>query len=147
MNISMDKYKTGELGRALKKVYRGEIKVSDSVELAKREISEVFKKNTAAPERDTDTGFFGDVAGKCPICGKDVVRNRFGYGCKGYKEGCKFKIGGTICGRDISIANVRKLLETGKTYKIEGFVSKKSGKEFSASLKLDENKNVVFDFN
>ena len=147
MNISMDKYKTGELGRALKKVYRGEIKVSDSVELAKREIIEVFKKNTAAPERDTDTGFFGDVAGKCPLCGKDVVRNRFGYGCKGYKEGCKFKIGGTICGRDISIANVRKLLETGKTYKIEGFVSKKSGKEFSAFLKLDENKNVVFDFN
>ena len=147
MNISMDKYKTGELGRALKKVYRGEIKVSDSVELAKREISEVFKKNTAAPERDTDTGFFGDVAGKCPLCGKDVVRNRFGYGCKGYKEGCKFKISGTICGRDISIANVRKLLETGKTYKIEGFVSKKSGKEFSAFLKLDENKNVVFDFN
>ncbi len=147
MQISMDKYKTGELGKALKKVYRGEIGVSDSVELAKREISEVFKKDTKPPERDTDTGFFGDVAGKCPLCGNDVVRNRFGYGCKGYKDGCKFKISGTICGRDISISNVKNLLATGKTYKIEGFISKKSGKEFSAHLKLDENKNVVFDFN
>lgn len=147
MNISMDKYKTGELGKALKKVYRGEIKVSDSVELAKREISEVFKKDALPPERDKDTGFFGDAAGKCPLCGNEVVRNRFGYGCRGYKEGCKFKISGTICGRDISISNVRKLLETGSTYKIEGFVSKKSGKAFSAHLKLDENKNVVFDFN
>lgn len=146
MNISMDKYKTGELGKALKKVYRGEIAVSDSVELAKKEISEVFKKNASAPERDTDTGFFGDIVGKCPVCGSDVMRNRYGYGCKGYKNGCKFSVGSTICRREISASNIKKLLQTGSTYKIEGFVSKKSGKEFSAYLSLDENKKVVFRF-
>lgn len=146
MNISMDKYKTGELGKALKRVYHGEIAVSDSVELAKKEISEVFKKNASAPERDTDTGFFGDIVGKCPVCGSDVARNRYGYGCKGYKSGCKFGVGSTICGREISVSNVKKLLETGLTYKIEGFISKKSGKEFSAYLRLDENKKVVFKF-
>lgn len=146
MNISMDKYKTGELGKALKKVYRGEMEIADSVELAKSEISEVFKKNTSPPEQDKDTGFFGDIVGKCPICGADVSRMRYGYGCKGYKEGCRFKVGSTICGREISVSNVKKLLETGSTYKIEGFVSKKSGKNFSAYLKLDENKNVVFEF-
>ena len=37
MNISMDKYKTATLGKALKSVYRGEIQISDSVELAKKE--------------------------------------------------------------------------------------------------------------
>ena len=147
MNISMDKYKTSELGKALKKVFRGEIEIKDSVEIAKAEIDEVFKKDSAPPEKDSDTGFFGDVAGKCPSCGKDVIRNRFGYGCRGYKEGCTFKIGGNICGRDISIANVKKLLETGKTYKIQGFVSKKSGKSFDAYLKIDDEKKVVFDFN
>lgn len=147
MNISMDKYKTSELGKALKKVYRGEIKISDSVEIAKAEIAEVFKKDSAPPEKSSDTGFFGDVAGICPVCGKDVIRNRFGYGCRGYKDGCTFKIGGTICGKTISIANIKKLLETGKTYKIEGFVSKKSGKSFDAYLKLDNEKKVVFDFN
>lgn len=146
MNISMDKYKTSELGQALKKVYRGEIEISDSVELAKKEIREVFKKDLLPPEKDNDTGFYGDKVGKCPLCGKSVIRNRFGYGCTGYKDGCKFKISGTICQRDISFANVKSLLETGKTGKIEGFVSKKSGKTFFAYLKLDENKNVVFEF-
>ena len=38
LNISMDKFKTSEMGRALKKVFRNEIAVNDSVELAKEEI-------------------------------------------------------------------------------------------------------------
>jgi len=37
------------------------------------------------------------------------------------------------------------MLETGKTHKIEGFVSPKNGKAFSARLKL-ENGRAVFDF-
>lgn len=146
MNISMDKYKTSELGKALKKVYRGEIAIEDSVELAKNEIKEVFEKEATPPEKDTDMGFFGDEVGTCPLCGNIVTRNRFGYGCRGYKEGCKFKISGTLCGRDISLVNAKRLLECGETYKIEGFISKKTGKEFSAVLKLDAEKNISFDF-
>ena len=94
---------------------------------------------------DTDDGFFGDVAGKCPLCSNDVTRTRFGYGCRGYKDGCKFSVGNFICNRVISISNVTKLLETGKTNKIQGFVSKKTGKSFDAYLKL-ENDKVVFSF-
>lgn len=146
MNISMDKYKTSELGKALKRVYRGEIEIADSVALAKKEISAVFDNSGVAPERDTDMGFFMEEAGDCPLCGKKIIRNRFGYGCTGYKEGCRFKINGRICGRDISMSNVKKLLQTGETYKIEGFISQKTGKEFAAVLKLDEEKKLVFDF-
>ena len=46
----------------------------------------------------------------------------------------------------ISKANVEKMLETGRSYKIDGFVSPKSGKTFQAFLKL-ENGRAVFDFN
>lgn len=145
MKISMDKYKTSEMGKALKKVFRGEFTIADSIEIAKREISEVFSEKNDTPETDTDDGFMGDVAGKCPICGEDVVRTKFGYGCSGYRNGCKFSVNRKICGRVISINNVKQLLETGKTYKIEGFVSPKSGKEFSAFLKLDNGK-AVFEF-
>ena len=145
MNISMDKYKTSELGKALKKVYRGEFKIADSVALAVSEIKEVFAKTEQKIEFDTDDGFFGDVVGKCPVCGKDVVRTRYGYGCSGYKEGCKFSVNNVICDRVISITNMKMLLETGKTSKIEGFVSKRTGKTFAASLKL-ENGKAVFDF-
>ena len=144
MNISMDKYKTSQLGQALKKVYRGEIMISDSVKMAQDEINSVFSNEKLPPEKDTDDGFLGDIAGKCPVCGKNVVRTRFGYGCTGYKDGCKFSINNIICGRVISLSNAKKLLETGRTYKIENFISK-NGKNFSAYLKLEGNR-AVFDF-
>lgn len=144
MNISMDKYKTSELGKALKGVYRGELTVDDSVELAEREISEVFKRRELPPETDTDDGFFGDVIGACPVCSKEIVKGRYGYGCRGYKEGCKFKIGGVICQRVISVTNAKMILETGRSSKIQGFVSK-SGKPFDAYLKLVGDK-VEFEF-
>lgn len=145
MKISMDKYKTSELGKALKKVYRSEMTVEDSVELAKNEISEVFQKRDTTPEEDADYGYFGDVVGKCPLCGEEVVRTTFGYGCRGYKtSGCKFAVSLKICGRIISLNNVRRLLESGETNNIKGFVSK-SGKTFDATLVL-KNGEVKFHF-
>lgn len=143
MDISMEKYKTSELGQALKKVYRKEITVDDSVKLACNEILEVFKKKNSSVEKDKDTGFYGDIIGKCPLCGNDVIKNRYAYGCKNYTE-CKFKINTRICNRTISKSNAELLLKNGETSKIEGFVSK-NGKSFDAKLKLDKDK-VVFDF-
>ena len=100
-------YKTSELGRALKQVYRGTLSVKESVRLAEAEIREVFKKKEEPPERDTDTGLFGDEVGTCPLCGGTVRRTTFGYGCGNYKEkGCRFSIREVICGRTVSIAAV-----------------------------------------
>ncbi len=146
MGISMDKYKTSTLGQALKKVYRGEMTVNDSVLLAEDEIKNVFgQKPCEDLSTDTYNGFFGDVIGKCPVCGGDVVKGRYGYGCRNYKDGCKFSIGGVICSRVISVSNAKMLLEQGRSSKIKGFISKK-GNPFDAVLKLEDNK-VVFDFN
>lgn len=145
MQISMDKYKTSELGKALKKVFHGAMTVEESVSLAEKEISEVFEKKQLPIEKDCDTGIYGDVVGTCPICGNKVVKGRYGYGCLGYKNGCKFRFGSYICKRPISIANARLLLSDGKTSVIEGFTSK-NGKKFDARLILDSEKKVVFDF-
>lgn len=144
MDISMDKYKTSELGQALKKVFRNEMSVDESVDLAKKEILDVFAEKQQTTQTDTYNGFYGDEVGVCPLCGNKVVKGRYGYGCVGYKEGCKFRIGGVICKRVISLANAKLLLETGKSTKIQGFTSK-AGKPFDAVLKLEEGK-VVFDF-
>ncbi len=144
MNISMDKYKTSEMGKALKKVFRNEMTVDDSVGLAKKEIQEVFTKKDVEIEKDTDIGFYGDVVGKCPLCGGEVIKNRFAYGCRDYQN-CKFKVSLQICGRIISKSNIEKLLSEGVTSNIEGFVSK-NGKNFNAKLKLDDDKKIVFDF-
>ncbi len=144
MEISMDKYKTSELGKALKSVFRDEMTVDASVDMAKKEIQEVFTKKDVSIEKDTDIGFYGDVVGKCPLCGADVVKNRYAYGCRDYQN-CKFKVNTQICGRVISKSNVEKLLSEGVTSNIEGFISK-NGKNFNGKLKLDEEKKVVFDF-
>ena len=95
---------------------------------------------------DTNIGVFGEIVGKCPLCEKDVLRTKFGYGCSGYREGCKFSINKSICKRVISVSNVKMLLATGKTSKIQGFVSK-NGKSFDAVLKLEDGGRIVFDFN
>lgn len=145
MNISMDKYKTSEMGKALKKVYRGEIGVYDSVALAKDEISQIFTRTEMPPETDDYTGSYGDVVGICPLCGKEIVRGRYSYGCRGYKEGCGFSVSLNICSRNISVSNVKLLLETGQTSKIQGFISKKTGKRFDGKLKLVDGK-AMFDF-
>ncbi len=145
LGIEMDKYKTCEMGKALKQVYKNTMTVSESVGLAKAEVAKYFDTNVSvAPEDDTDTGFFGDKVGVCPVCSRAVKRGKFSYGCIGYKEGCSFKINAVICGRAISVSNVKMLLENGKSSKIRGFVSKK-GTLFDSYLKIEDGK-CVFEF-
>jgi DNA topoisomerase-3 len=145
LQIRMDKHRTSEMGKALKKVFRGEMTVEDSVALAANEIREVFDRPVLPPEEDNDIGLYGDDVGTCPLCGKPVMRGKFSYGCRGYRDGCEFKVGLFIGGRAISVSNMKSLLETGRTAKIRGFVSKKSGKTYDAYLKLEDGK-AIFDF-
>ena len=143
LHISMDKYKTSDMGRTLKRVFRGQATIQDSVAMATREIAAVFEQG-----RDTadDIGYFGDVIGACPLCGSEVKRFRNFYGCSGYKSnGCKFSVQTNICRRSITISHVQALLSDGKTPVIEGFVSPRTGKAFNAALKL-ENGRAVFEF-
>ncbi len=144
MGISMDKYKTSEMGRILKQIYRNNATIEFGIQQAENEIAEVFRKKEASIETDTDNGFYLDKVGVCPLCGRDVLKSRYGYSCSGYKEGCRFSIGGVICRRVISKSNAQLLLETGKSSEIQGFISK-TGKPFNARLKL-ENGLVKFDF-
>ncbi len=137
MNIGMDKYKTASLGRALKRVYRGEITPMDAAKLAEEEIASVFSQ-------ENPDGWAGDDVGVCPLCGGKVVRSRYGYGCSRYRDGCKFKINRQILGRPISLAEAQAILNGGTTGQLDGFTSK-NGKPFSAALKLVGG-DVKFDF-
>ena len=145
MNINMDKHKTSQLGKALKQVFRGQMEIEESVALAVDEIRCVFERKELPAEQDDYTGSFGDVVGTCPLCGKEVIRGRYKYGCRGYKDGCEFGVSINICQRNISVSNVKLLLETGQTSKICGFISKRTGKAFDGVLKLVEGR-AVFDF-
>ena len=143
LRINMDKFKTAELGKALKAVYRQTMTVDQSVALAAREIRAVFEAKDEgigqAPGESGQTGRLGEIVGDCPQCKKHVVRGRYRYGCMGYTEGCTFSLPMNLCHRDVPIAAARDLLTKGKTGKIAGFISKK-GKPFSACLALSDGK-------
>ena len=77
----------------------------------------------------------------CPVCGGEIVKTSFGYGCKNYNKDdpehcCKFNIG-QIAGKKLSDAQVKELLGNGITSAITGFKSK-SGKSFEAKLALSK---------
>ena len=136
LNIVMDKYKTSELGKALKKVFHAEMTIDESVDLAKREIAEVFNdRYNNPPMPKVDTGKLGQIVGECPLCKRNVVRGKYNYGCMGYSDGCTFKMGVNICKRDIPITEAARLLATGETLLLTDFVSK-TGKRFKAKLVL-----------
>ena len=80
----------------------------------------------------------------CPVCGKPMRKYGWGYGCTGYKEGCRFSVG-TICKKVLTEPQFRKLIAARDTGLIAGFKSK-TGKSFRAHLILDESNKIVFKF-
>ncbi|SDB08765.1 DNA topoisomerase III [Eubacterium oxidoreducens] len=81
---------------------------------------------------------------QCPICGGDIVKTSFGYGCSNYNreneaESCRFNIG-KIAGVKIKDAQIIQLLREGITDVICGFKSKK-GIEFKARLCLGKDEH------
>ena len=145
LDIRMDKHRTSEMGRALKRVFRGQMSVEESVALAAEEIRAVFHQPELPIEQDRDIGLYGEQVGPCPLCGRPVTRGKFSYGCSGYREGCQFRVNLFIARRALSVRNARLLLEQGRTSKIQGFISQKTGKPYDAYLRMQDGK-AVFDF-
>lgn len=143
MGIGMDKYKTAEVGMSLKRVFRGESTVRDSIKIAEGEIRAVFESQTdftPSPPPSADGGAdeagTGEVVGVCPLCSSPVKHGKYRYACEKYKNGCEFSVGTKICGKVITAAMAKRLLSTGTTGLLKGFTSK-AGKKFDASLLLD----------
>ena len=85
---------------------------------------------------------------KCPICGGDIVKTMFGFGCANYSkdnpDSCRFSIG-QIAGVKLKEAQIKELLARGKTEVISGFIAK-TGMKFDAPLKLTSDGKITFDF-
>jgi DNA topoisomerase-3 len=63
--------------------------------------------------------------GQCPKCGAGVLDKGNFYGCSAYKSvNCDFTLNKKILGKTLSAANMRKLLDKGKTNLIKGFKGK-----------------------
>jgi DNA topoisomerase III len=102
--------------------------------------------DTASIQRTTSKATLGKPVGACKLCGGTVIDKGEFYGCSNYaKTKCSFTISKRILGKTISQANVKKLLQHGKTNVIKGF--KKGEKTFDAVLVWDDKeKKISFSF-
>ena len=90
----------------------------------------------------------------CPICGGEIIKTSFGYGCSNYSKdnpdnSCSFRIN-TMCGVKFNESQVKELIQNKRLGPIDNFKSK-NGKPFSASVIFDYDENgkyigLKFDF-
>lgn len=115
-------------------------------EFEKRDPKAKKERKTKEPAAKID--FTGkEPLGECPTSGGKVFEIETSYICEDSqadRKPCKFKLSKTILGREIPKEQAQKLLTTGKTDLLEGFISKR-GRPFAAYLKLEDGK-VGFEF-
>ena len=110
-----------------------------------KEIEEFTQKVVSNVSEGAATGGSKASVGICPLCGGGIYENQKAYGCANWKEKeCKFVIWKTIAGKTISPEIAKSLIDTGKTEKLGGFISK-AGKPFETTLVL-KNGKVEFQF-
>ncbi|GHA79189.1 type IA DNA topoisomerase [Pontibacter akesuensis] len=88
-----------------------------------------------------------DPFAQCPRCkqGK-LLKGNSAYGCSRFREGCKFLVPFEMGGKQLSEKQIAALVLKGKTPKIKGFISQKTGEPFDAALILNEQWQVVYQF-
>jgi DNA topoisomerase-3 len=106
-----------------------------------------FGQGTAGEEEEVD--FSGqEPLGSCPKCGARVFEHGVAYVCEravGAGRTCDFRSGRMILQQPIERAQMQKLLETGRTDLLTGFVSKK-GRRFKSFLVKQPDGKIGFEF-
>jgi DNA topoisomerase-3 len=86
--------------------------------------------------------------GACPKCGANVYEHGSGYTCEravGPERSCDFRVGRIILQQPIELAQLQKLLSTGRTDLLPRFISKK-GRPFRAYLVKNPGGGIGFEF-
>ncbi len=94
-------------------------------------------------ESDTIPGDFATLTQPCPKCGGEVHEKYKKFQCM--NPSCDFAFWKIMGGRQIEPAEADTLIRQREVGPLEGFRSK-MGRPFSASLKLNDDNEVVFDF-
>ena len=82
---------TGRLEKQLKSIERGEAELKTFLNT----VNEILIKGIDQMRNtkgNINKNLAALVVGKCPECGRAVIESTKGFGCTGYKEGCKFVI-------------------------------------------------------
>lgn len=111
-------------------------------EIFLKEITDQIRSYIASVKGESNPVLEQEPVGICPACGNKVRDSRFYYACE---KGC-FRLGKTICGKNISRKIAEDILKTGKTGIIKGFIGK-TGRSFDARLIYRKGSgNIEFEF-
>ncbi|MBL7887912.1 MAG: DNA topoisomerase 3 [Bacteroidia bacterium] len=81
---------------------------------------------------------------ECPKCKSgNMLKGKTAFGCSNFKNGCDFKVPFEIMGKKLTDAQIRLLLEKGKTAVIKGFDM--GGVKKDGLLKLSSDLNIEFE--
>lgn len=101
-------------------------------------------ESTEAPDFSSQ-----EPLGACPKCGGRVFEHGASYVCENAVSGgrsCSFRCGRLILQKPIEPEQVRKLLASGRTDLLKGFVSRRNGRKFNAFLVMNPGGEVGFEF-
>lgn len=132
---------TGKWENALAKIESGVVpveKFEEEIVKYTRQITEELLSCQIAPQTEA-------IQLRCPKCGRQSIRI-FPKAASCNSEGCDFVVFRNVLNKTLTEHQLRDLITKGDTGLIKGLVGK-SGKTFSASLKLDPNFKSIFDFN
>ena len=101
-------------------------------------------------ESSEPVDFSGHTAlGPCPKCGANVYEHGMSYVCEksvGPERSCDFRSGKVILQQEITADQMTRLLTTGRTDLLDGFVSSRTNRKFKAFLSRAEDGRVGFEF-
>ncbi len=132
--------------------FTAELKLVRDDEIRNWKLEFDFGDDAKKAEGDGDpVDFTGQPSmGACPKCKGHVYEHGSNYVCQhavGATVTCDFKTGKVILTQPVSFEQVTKLLATGKTDLLDGFVSNRTKRKFKAMLVWDEKEGKVgFEF-
>ncbi|MEG2419425.1 MAG: DNA topoisomerase, partial [Eubacterium sp.] len=128
---------TGQLEKALKDIEKGEQSNNHFLDYIFRythhAIGQIKEKEVVidAVKNSNNLGL------RCPICGKFLQRTKWGIGCSGYQDGCRFGISNPYRGKKLSDKQLETLIHNRNTGVIKGFKKKDGNGTYAARLYLD----------
>ena len=142
---------TAEWEKQLSEIQKGKLSGEVFMGGISRFLNEVIGETKSKPRNENSEPAFDfakEIAGKCPVCGKNVLEQFKSYSCESGKNGCGFVIWKKIAGKTISLPLAKVLLAKGRSKMLKGFKSK-AGKPFEAILVITDKdgvKQVSFEF-
>jgi DNA topoisomerase-3 len=122
------------------------LKLSKDAELNNYKIEFDFGQDNG--DADSEVDFSGlTPVGKCPKCGSSVSDHGMNFLCENTPpRKCDFRSGKVILRQEISAEQMSKLLQSGRTDLLDGFVSNRTGRKFKAFLAKQPDGRIGFEF-